>query len=385
MKRWICLVVWAILFVAATLLYLFSNQTGTRALLAVTVAIPLLSAAALYLPRQTITAFLETPETVKRNEPSSLRLTVRHPSRFPAVLCGTLRCKNRLTGQTETFPFSLRLGSGKDAVFEANLTASHCGLIEIELASCELEDALGLFFRKNTAHAAGQLLVRPNAHRLTVRLIESADYLEDSQNYSAQRPGFDPSEIFRIREYRPGDPIRQIHWKLSEKTQTVFVRDFGLPVVEQLLLLQELTAVPGVEIAPEDLDLTLDALYSVSKALLRTEIRHMIAWQDNRTGEMVQQSIDCDEALEVAFSQLLGSPQSSGYSTVAGCFSNNERSCTFAHTAVFSTYSAPDLERLYHGNIVTALLPVRQLPDRTSPVLGVRFHALPEEDAELEL
>ncbi|MCQ2538114.1 MAG: DUF58 domain-containing protein [Lachnospiraceae bacterium] len=40
----------------------------------------------------------------------------------------------------------------------------------------------------------------------------------------------DPSEAYGIREYVPGDSIKSIHWKLSEKTGKTMVREYGMPV-----------------------------------------------------------------------------------------------------------------------------------------------------------
>ncbi len=66
----------------------------------------------------------------------------------------------------------------------------------------------------------------------------------DSDEYSMRKAGYDPSETFAIREYQPGDRIRQIHWKLTEKFDSLMVRDYGLPIQNTVLLLLE-TGSPG--------------------------------------------------------------------------------------------------------------------------------------------
>ena len=48
--------------------------------------------------------------------------------------------------------------------------------------------------------------------------------------YAADRPGDDPSELYDIREYRAGDRISRIHWKLSERGEEVYVKEGGLPL-----------------------------------------------------------------------------------------------------------------------------------------------------------
>ncbi len=385
MKRWANRVVWSLLLLSAAILYLFGNQSGTRVILAVCVVLPLLSAAFLYLPKQEASAALDGPEEIRRDRTAKLQLTVGHPVRVSALLCGEIRCENLLTGQTKTLPFHLYLRGKKDEVLEAELLAAHCGTMQLTLQNCVLTDPLNLFTRKINLLAERQICVKPKPFGMTVRLCESADYLEDNRRCAADRPGYDPSETYRIREYQPGDPIRQIHWKLSEKTQKVFVRDLGLPMVEQLLLLQELTVIPGTEISPKDLDRTLDALYSVSEALLRAEIRHRIAWQDNRTGRPEWRTVDSEPALEEAFTRLLSAPLSPGNNTVCGCWAEYAQRGSFAHAAVFSAYPEPDLDLLCHGNIVTALLPAERLPNSAGTPGGARYRAIGEEGTELEL
>lgn len=46
----------------------------------------------------------------------------------------------------------------------------------------------------------------------------------------------DFSETQSIRPYVPGDPVRQIHWKLSAKTGQTLLREIGLPQTGGILL-----------------------------------------------------------------------------------------------------------------------------------------------------
>ena len=48
-------------------------------------------------------------------------------------------------------------------------------------------------------------------------ILSREGFYMESFKYSKDRPGDDPGETYDIREYRSGDSIRQIHWKLSGK------------------------------------------------------------------------------------------------------------------------------------------------------------------------
>ena len=56
--------------------------------------------------------------------------------------------------------------------------------------------------------------------------------------------GSDPTETFQIREYVPGDSLRQIHWKLSAKAGRYMVRDAAKPVDHRLTIYVERRTAP---------------------------------------------------------------------------------------------------------------------------------------------
>lgn len=82
-------------------------------------------------------------------------------------------------------------------------------------------------------------LITPNTFGLQVEVVYGENAVLDAEEYSMSKAGFDPSETFAVREYRAGDHIHQIHWKLSEKLDGLIVRDYGLPVQNTILLLLE--------------------------------------------------------------------------------------------------------------------------------------------------
>lgn len=58
----------------------------------------------------------------------------------------------------------------------------------------------------------------------------------DSDTSSPDRRGSDLTEPFRLREYAPGDSLRQIHWKLSSKLDRLVIREPGMPAARTLLV-----------------------------------------------------------------------------------------------------------------------------------------------------
>ena len=63
------------------------------------------------------------------------------------------------------------------------------------------------------------------SERLQVRELEA--------NLAAPRAG-SGTEMFGVREYRPGDPLRRIHWRSSARHGELIVREFEPPGVQTL-------------------------------------------------------------------------------------------------------------------------------------------------------
>ena len=347
---------WLLIFLAALGLYLFENNTGTRCLLAAAVLLPVCSALCLYLPRYRVSAALTLPETLRRGEAAAIALTLRNHTALPAQARAEVCICNLLTGETAALPVSGALGRREERAFPFTLCFAHCGVAALSVDRIELTDLLGLFLRRLPAPAMRTAVVPPEAWPVEVALAETADALRDSESYSAQKPGYDPGETFRIREYVPGDPIRQIHWKLSEKTDRVLVRDFGLPVAQRMLLLLETTALDGAPIAPDDLDTMLDLLCSVSTALLARDVPHTVGWHDRRVGAYTSREVVAPEELTALWDTLLANPVAAGETSVAGSYGQSRAECAYAHVAVISPCLAPDIDLLCRGNRVTALL-----------------------------
>jgi uncharacterized protein (DUF58 family) len=346
------------LVLAALALYLFENNAGTRMLLVVLAALPVLSALALVAVRPALTAALTLPAAPSRGETCAGQLTLHNAARLtlPCVRC-TVRLRNLVTGETSSLTLAASVGARRDAVLEFTFCAAHYGALTAQVESLALCDCLGLFARKIPCTAQAETSIAPTRHRVSVQLADTPDFLLDSERYSADRPGGDPSETFRIRDYAPGDPIRQIHWKLTEKTGKTLVRDFGLPVVRDLLLLLETSALPGAALTPDDHDLQLELLLSLSQALAAQEIAHTVGWQDGASGAYTALDIASAGDLPALESHLLHNPIRQGDATVVGSFCAQALQCAYAHAAVLSPYPTPDLAALCHGNRVTLLLP----------------------------
>ena len=96
----------------------------------------------------------------------------------------------------------------------------------------------------------------------------------DSDIFSKEKPGDDPSELFDIRPYREGDQLSRIHFKLSSKYEETMVKEMSLPISVGTLLLLEQNG------SPSENERLLDITASLSFSLTQQNFHHRICWSD---------------------------------------------------------------------------------------------------------
>ena len=147
----------------------------------------------------------------------------------PPHFRGWLKVKNNMTGEV----WDLKPGE--------ELPTDHCGQLEITARSCRMYDYLGLFRFPIRKKPRSLMLVRPVAVPLD-RMPDLSRFLT-----RAWRPkrggGF--GENHELRLYRPGDNLRQIHWKLTAKTGKLILRETVEPQLGRMLVKLDLSGSEG--------------------------------------------------------------------------------------------------------------------------------------------
>lgn len=168
----------------------------------------------------------------------------------------------------------------------------HCGVYKASAVKCRVLDALGLWsIPRKAQRKEQQTLVMPQP---TAPL--NTAFLQKLQPVSFQpKPGGGYSEIHDHREYRPGDSVRQIRWKLSCKNDKLIVREPLIPVQQIVVAVQ-----PAAD--AEALDSTLEQLAWISQYLSDNELSHTVFWRsgDSILHETVKMQADVQRMLSKA-------------------------------------------------------------------------------------
>lgn len=351
-------VIWGLWLVLAVIFCFVTDGVTGYLLLAVSIVLPLLSGITLFAVRGKMDVQLTLAAYGEKGKAVTGKLLVKNRSFLPAdrLRCRVC-CENLLTGEKEytNIPVAAPARSGVDTEFQ--LKSRHTGKVRISLKSMVWYDLFGLFrsrlsFR-GEAMAVG--MIAPNIFPMETQIAYGESTNMDSDEYSMKKAGYDPSETFAIREYQPGDRIRQIHWKLTEKFDNLMVRDYGLPIQNTILLLLETGY--GTEEADADcLDALAEALYSVSQELLSQQIIHSIGWQNHEENTFQCVEVETEEDLNALLPELLGAVPGRDGMSVADHYMESREQLEFAHMVIFSQAHQASLGGLASQCILTEVI-----------------------------
>lgn len=198
--------------------------------------------------------------------------------------------ENTLTGQS----VSVRQKLPCTHNWYVRVDTSHCGLVTCRVDRSRVYDYLGLFWAPIKRRSEAAVCVypvpaepspMPNLSQFTVR-------------QRRPKPGGGFAEEHELRDYRPGDNLRDVHWKLSAKTDRLTVREAQEPVTGRALLTLDLCG------TPEEKDSILSQLDWLSRWLTEHETVHQILWIDPSTCRTVCAQIEAGEDLHNVLGRL---------------------------------------------------------------------------------
>ena len=306
---WLRRLAWAAALTAALLFQITNENYLGRFLLALCVALPLLSLA-LSLPgmlrcRLTLSA---VPAATARGGGAEWAVDTSVPPALPIARI-TLRLteENLLTGQRQRGRFELTGVARRPA--RTNAPTEHCGLLELRADKLRVWDCLGLFSLRLPPPAPARLLCLPLPVQADPpRIPEGAGQRPTPRNAARRGPG----EDYDLREYRPGDPLRSVHWKLSSKWDQLIVKERAEAVTPLPLLTLDRFGTPG------ELDALLDRAAGMSRALLDAQQPHALLWLDG-AGEPQLHPVADEGEYHRMLTALLSGPAGEQGPALDGC------------------------------------------------------------------
>jgi hypothetical protein len=209
-----------------------------------------------------------------------------------------LKRENLLTGESKLSRPVFR-GISVVQVRQERFPASHCGLLLFRVEQIVVYDLSGLFFRRIVPPEPAVCRMNPRS----APPDPAPAFPDGSEGHGAvsiRRGG--GGEDYELREYRPGDALRAIHWKLAAKAEEPIVREALEPKEPRFVLSFDLWG------ADAELDATFDQLVWLSRRLLESGHPHELHWLDPETGMPEERRIEDKKALQDCLMLLFSAP-----------------------------------------------------------------------------
>ena len=267
------ILLWLLCVVAMAVALLLMPHPALLAVLVLFVAAPLVSWLVLLLVRCKARIRLTAPGVAGKNKPFLLKMQLESDARLPfGKTVMWLELTNAVTGETQKKRIVFR-GSGA-----WTLQSAYCGCIECRATGVWCYDLFGILPVKLPCKAKKRIVVMPDTFPVELQTVLTHSDLDDCTEYAPDQKGNDRTETMQIRDYVPGDPLQQIHWKLSGKLDRLIVRDPAQPVDRELMVFLEQT---DESRSPETADALLEAVVTVCQALAEANQPFRLGWNED--------------------------------------------------------------------------------------------------------
>ncbi len=226
-------------------------------------------------------------EQMPKNVTFVVRVNVRNDSVIP-LTNGVVRLRmgNVFMGETVEQDIEVPLKPLDVTGIELPLCSACVGDVEIRTEKIVLTDFLGLFETERDAFAEDHVFIVPRGE---TEQEFSLNAFEKGMNEveETQMKGSDFSDVSQIREYIPGDAIKNIHWKLSAKKDVLMVKERLQMSSQKLLVVLRLE-----KSSEEAADRMIETLYSFGGFLITNHVPLTLCWWSDKFREIRQETAE---------------------------------------------------------------------------------------------
>lgn len=300
-----------ILFIVLIIVCLFFHilYLGDFALvlLVIMIAVPIIMFISTYIAKRSIKVeFAVKEKVVAKDQSFPVQLVVTNNSIFPVGKAEAhIEYYNVFNNQITSFELYLPVQARNSQRVTFQISSKFCGIIKIKNSELILFDPLRIFKFRTGRNIRTEVAVVPSGYEISGTINYTDRVNEESENFSEYRPGDDPSEVFDLREYVPGDKLNRIHWKLSSKKDEFIVKEFSLPIDVPCVVFLDLKCYEDSDYTLPVFDTLVESFLSVSQFLIQNERVHKIVYFNAKYREFTEVQVDSPEKLRELMKELI--------------------------------------------------------------------------------
>lgn len=249
-----------------------------------------------------------TTKVVRAGEMLPVTLTIDNRGVLPlSNLKVRINYQNKIGGPPQRQWICLYADARTRAEVTFHLESEYCGMVEVVLERLRVSDFFRLFSFSRKCGQSVQLPVFPHIYPVTFEVGSRVrDFIGESDVFSKEKSGDDPSEVFDVRPFRPGDRMQQIHWKLTARSDDYMVKEFSRPVGYPVVIFMNLSMEATMK---KDMLLrtgrVIEAALSMSVGLAAAKCWHYVAWC-NEDMTIARCAVEAEDDVYAMMGRLLG-------------------------------------------------------------------------------
>ena len=184
--------------------------------LIVVLFIPFLALLMSVIASQTMTFKVENPGNAPVGVPLYIKITVEGNASYFAFCRINAEVTDHMAGTTK----KLALIVHDKGTTKIPVDTSHCGSYSYKMPKIDIYDLFGFFHFSKTIDKDSEIVVKP-VPAMPEKMPDMFGFKAKSLR-KAKQPN---TEIYDIRDYQMGDPVKSIHWKMSAKKDKLLVKE----------------------------------------------------------------------------------------------------------------------------------------------------------------
>ena len=166
------------------------------------------------------------------------------------------------------------------------------GSYEFTIRRIRCFDMSGFFRLDKKIKGSASTLVLPEIKAVPVVLGQSVrNFYGEAVIFDELKAGSDPGETFDVRDFRDGDKLQSVHWKLSARMDSLMVKEHSFPKACPIVIF--LKAGPAGENG------VLDWAAGISFSLMDAKCPHYVVWNSAGRKDLLRVRVDDEESFYV--------------------------------------------------------------------------------------
>ncbi len=297
----------AVIIIICAVFYIMYLWDFALVLLIAMLMIPVVMFLTTYITKKNISAeFALKNDTVAKNESFPVQIRIVNRSFFPIGKAEAhIEYCNIFNSEVSSFVLLMPIQARNEQSVSFQLSSKYCGIVTVRCKGISIYDPLRLFRFNVGKNIHTEIAVMPEGHEISGQVCFTDRVNEESSVFSEHKPGDDPSEVFDLRGYNPGDKLNRIHWKLSSKKDEFIVKDYSLPVDIPCTLFLNLKCSVRPELTLPVFDTLVETFVSVSRFMIDNERIHTIIYYDGKSESFIEKSISDHDSLAETVRELI--------------------------------------------------------------------------------